>query len=82
MKEKVRVISGVLLVILFIVVGMVSIRAGIGGMSNITAIMLATVSFVAAMIAGATTHYEIIKNNVVVEVTNSHLIIASKSKAA
>ena len=62
MKKDVKVVAGCLLVILFIVAGIIFIKAGIGGMENIISIALTTLSFLAAMISGASTHYEVVKN--------------------
>ncbi len=67
MKQELKVVAGVLITGLFIFAGILSIRAGISSMSHMSAISLATSSFVLAMITGASTHYQIIKNRLKVE---------------
>jgi len=67
MKNQVKVAVGVMVTAVFIFAGILSIRAGISSISHMSAISLATSSFVLAMITGASTHYQIIKNRLKVE---------------
>jgi len=81
MKNQVKVVAGLLMTGLFIFAGILSIRAGISSISHMSAISLATSSFVLAMISGASTHYQIIKNRLKVEIREQICLNARKNAA-
>jgi len=81
MKNQVKVAVGVMVTAVFIFAGILSIRAGISSISHMSAISLATSSFVLAMITGASTHYQIIKNRLKVEVREQICLNARKNAA-
>lgn len=60
MKDRIKVVAGILFTVFFILAMIVSIRASVS-ISNINSIMLATLCFLATCISGSSTHLVIDK---------------------